>query len=149
MNDYLARFRESPASFKKSFALLALAWLCHPLFIYSFFYLNEAVAQSTNEIYRMAAISGGLALLLFLIKKWARALVVMGNAFIVIYDIFVLAVSPPHKVLTMLGVGVALFTLAGTYWLFVKDTRVYFAQVNPNTDPPEPTRSPSDPNHHQ
>lgn len=149
MNDYVARFRASPVSFKKSVLLLMAAWICHPLFIYSFFYLNEAVGQSENVLYRMAAVSGGLALLLLLIKKWARALVVMGNAFIVVYDIFVLAVSPPHKVLTLLGVGVALFTIAGTYWLFVKDTRAYFTLVNPNTDPPEPVRSPSDPNNRQ
>ena len=88
-------------------------------------------------ILRMAAISCCLCFLLFLIKKWARALVVMGNCFIVVYDIFVLVVSPPNKMLTLLCVCVALFAIVGSYWLFVKETREYFTQVNPKSEPPE------------
>ena len=147
MNDYVARFRNSPTSLKKSFALLMVAWICHPLFIYAFFYINQAVAQAEGVIYRMAAISCCLCFLLFLIKKWARALVVMGNAFVVIYDIFVLAISPPNRILTALCVLVALFTIAGTYWLFVKDSREYFNQVNPKVEPQEIPGSKMDPRH--
>lgn len=137
MNDYVTRFRDAPASFKKSFAMLAAAWICHPVFIYVFFYINQAVTQAESVIYRMAAISGCLCFLLFLIKKWARALVVMGNAFIVVYDLFVVAISPPNKILTLLCVGITVFTIWGTYWLFVKDSREYFNQVNPKIEPPE------------
>ena len=138
MNDYFARFSESPSSFKKSFAMFVVAWICHPIFIYSFFWTNQAVSQAESEIYRMAAVSGCLCFLLFLIKKWARALVVMGNCFIVVYDIFILAVSTPNKFLTMLCVSVAVFMVMGSYYLFVKDSRDYFNMVNPKTDPPEP-----------
>ena len=138
MNDYIARFRDAPGSFKKSFAFLAAAWICHPVFIYTFFYINQAVAQAESVIYRMAAISACLCFLLFLIKKWARALVVMGNAFVVVYDVFVLAVSPPNKILTLLCVGIALFTIAGTYWLFAKDSREYFTRANPAIGPVAP-----------
>ena len=137
MNDYFARFSASPSSFKKSFAMLVVAWICHPIFIYAFFWTNQAVSQAESVIYRMAAVSGCLCFLLFLIKKWARALVVMGNCFIVVYDIFVLAISTPNKVLTMLGVTVTVFMVLGSYWLFVKDSRDYFNLVNPKTDPPE------------
>jgi hypothetical protein len=137
MNDYFARFSASPSSFKKSFAMLVVAWICHPLFIYTFFWTNQAVAQAESVIYRMAAVSGCLCFLLFLIKKWARALVVMGNCFIVVYDIFVLVVATPNKLLTMLCVGVTVFMIVGTYYLFVKDSRDYFNLVNPKTDPPE------------
>ena len=92
-NDYFARFSAAPASFKKSFMLLAVAWVCHPIFVYAFFFFNQAVSEAESVILRMAAISCCLCFLLFLIKKWARALVVMGNCFIVVYDLFVLAVS--------------------------------------------------------
>lgn len=122
--------------------MLAAAWICHPIFIYVFFYLNQAVAQAESVILRMVVISGCLAFLLFLIKKWARALVVVGNCFIVVYDMFVLlAVSPTHKVLTLLCVAVILFTVVGSYWLFVKDSRDYFTQLNPKID----SRDPLDP----
>ncbi len=137
MNDYIGRISASPASFKKSFVMLVVAWVCHPIFIYSFFLFNQAVEQAENIILRMAAVGVCLFFLLFLIKKWARALVVLGNFFIVVYDLFVLAVSPPNKVLTLLGVTVALFTIMGTYWLFVKDSRDYFNAVNPKNEPPE------------
>ena len=141
MNDYFARFTEAPASFKKSFAMLAVAWAIHPIYIYAFFYFNQAVVQAQSVILRMAVVSGCLALLLFLIKKWARALVVMGNCFIVVYDIFILAISPSNKALSLLCVGVVLFAIFGTYWLFVKDSRSYFSQLNPKyetDDPPDP-----------
>lgn len=141
MNDYFARFANAPASFKKSFAMLVVAWVLHPAYIYAFFYFNQAVAQAQSVILRMAVVSGCLALLLFLVKKWARALVVMGNCFIVVYDIFILAISPSHKVLSLLCVAVVLFAIFGTYWLFVKDSRTYFSQVNPKNE----TKDPLDP----
>jgi hypothetical protein len=137
MNDYFARFSGSPSSFKKSFAMFVVAWICHPIYIYTFFWTNQAVSQAESVIYRMAAVSGCLCFLLFLIKKWARALVVMGNCFIVVYDIFVLAISTPNKILTMLCVSVTVFMVLGSYWLFVKDSRDYFNLVNPKIDPPE------------
>ena len=138
MNDYFARFKAAPASYKKSFAMLATAWICHPVFIYAFFYFRQAVDQAENDITKMAVISGCLAFLLFLIKKWARALVVMGNCFIVVYDIFVLVVSPANKVLTLLCVSVALFTVMGTFCLFAKDSRDYFNQINPKAESQDP-----------
>lgn len=147
MNDYFARFSAAPASFKKSFMLLAAAWVCHPVFIYAFFFFNQAVSEAESLILRMAAISCCLCFLLFLIKKWARALVMMGNCFIVVYDIFVLAVSPPNKMLTLLCVCVALFAIFGSYWLFVKDSRDYFTLLNPKTDTPEETNPQKGPNH--
>jgi hypothetical protein len=61
----------------------------------------------------------------------------MGNCFIVIYDIFVLAVSTPDKILTLLCVSVIASMVMGSYWLFVKESRDYFTLVNPKTDPPE------------
>ena len=145
MNDYVARFKASPASFKKSFAMLVLAWVCHPIFVYLFFSSNRAVAQAEDIIWRMAIVGGCLCFLLFLIKKWARALVVMGNCLILVYDIFIVAVSPPNKTLTLLCVGVVLFAILGTYWLFVKETRDYFNQVNPKMEPaqvPDPNAEP-------
>ena len=138
MNDYFARFTNAPASFKKSFAMLVVAWAIHPIYIYAFFFFNQAVTQAEGVILRMAVVSGCLALLLFLIKKWARALVVMGNCFIVVYDIFVLAISPSNKVLSLLCVGVVLFAIFGTYWLFAKDSRTYFSQVNPKDESKDP-----------
>jgi uncharacterized integral membrane protein len=136
MNDFLARFSAAPASFKKSYGMQTLAWVCHPIFIYLFFLSNHAIDQAENIILRMVVISVSLGFLLFLIKKWARALVVMGNFFIVVYDLFVLAVSPPDKLLTLLGITIALAAIMGTYWLFVKETRDYFDQVNPKIEPP-------------
>jgi len=138
MNDYFARFTNAPASFKKSFVMLVGAWVLHPIYIYAFFYLNNAVAQAESVILRMAVVSGCLAFLLFLIKKWARALVLMGNCFIVVYDIFLLAISPTNKVLSLLCIGVVLFAIFGTYWLFAKDSRTYFNQVNPKNEAEDP-----------
>ncbi|WP_319525181.1 hypothetical protein [uncultured Desulfosarcina sp.] len=138
MNDYFARFTQAPASFKKSFAMLVVAWAIHPIYIYAFFYFNQAVVQAQSVILRMAVVSGCLALLLFLIKKWARALVVMGNCFIVVYDIFILAISPSNKALSLLCVGVVLFAILGTYWLFGKDSRSYFSQLNPKQETGDP-----------
>ena len=85
---------------------------------------------------------------MFLIKKWARALVVMGNCFIVIYDLFVLAVSPTNKVLTLLCVAITLLIIIGTYWLFAKDSRDYFTLLNPKkeiNDPLNPKAGPHSP----
>jgi len=52
MNDFVSRFSESPASFKKSFAFLVVAWVCHPIFIYSLFWAESAVAGSDKDIMR-------------------------------------------------------------------------------------------------
>jgi len=137
MNDYIARFRASPASFKKSFTILLLAWICHPIFIYSLFWAKDAVAGSDKDIMKMAVVSLSLCLLHLLIKKWARALVVVGNIFIVLNDFFYFFVTPRNKISTLLCVTVVLCTIVGTYWLFVKDSREYFTRVNPKMEPPE------------
>ena len=137
MNDYFTRFSASPASFKKSFAILVVAWVCHPIFIYSLFWAEEAVSGSDKDIKKMAVVSLSLCLFHLLIKKWARALVVIGNTFIVINDFFYFYVTPHNKLSTMICVTVVLCTIVGTYWLFVKDSRDYFNQVNPKIEPPE------------
>ena len=137
MNDYFARFSASPASFKKSFVIVVVAWVCHPIFIYSLFWAEEAVDGTDNDILKMAIVSLSLCFLHFLIKKWARALVVVGNIFIVINDLFYFSVTPHNKISTMLCVTVVLCTIVGTYLLFVKDSRDYFNQVNPKMEPPE------------
>ena len=138
MNDYFSRFSESPASFKKSFTMLVVAWVCHPIFIYSIFWAKDAVAGSDKDIMKMAVVSLCLCFLLFLIKKWARALVVVGNAFIVINDFFYFFIMAPNTVSTLLCVTVVLLTITGTYWLFVKDSRDYYTRVNPKPEPTEP-----------
>lgn len=137
MNDYFTRFSASPASIKKSFAMLVVAWACHPLFIYSLLLAEGAVASADQEIMRMVVVSLSLCGLHLLIKKWARALVVVGNIFIVINDFFYFYITPHNKISTLLCVAVVLFTLVGTYWLFVKDARDYFTLVNPKMEPPE------------
>jgi hypothetical protein len=146
MNDYFARFSESPASFKNSFAILAVAWVCHPIFIYSLFWAQETVAGSDKDIMKMAVVSLCLCFLHVLIKKWARALVVVGNIFIVLNDIFYFIATPHNIISTMLCVTVVLCTIVGTYWLFVKDSREYFTQVNPKLEPPEIPGSSAGPN---
>ncbi len=148
MNDYFARFSASPASFKKSFAMLVVAWVCHPIFLYSLF-LAEAVVEGVDkEIKKMVFVSLSLCFLHFTVKKWARALVVVGNLFIVLNDFFYFYVTPHNTVSTMLCVTVVLFTIVGTYWLFVKDTRDYFTLVNPKTEATEPTDSKDGPPRH-
>lgn len=138
MNDYFARFVASPVSFKKSFAMLVVAWLAHPLFLYSLFQGESAsVAGADQAILRMAIVSLCLAFLLFLIKKWSRALVVVGNLFVIINDLFYFVIIPHRSVSTLLCVIVVLFAIVGTYWLFVKDTRDYYNQVNPDDKPAE------------
>ena len=146
MNDYFARFSESPASLKKSLAILAVAWVCHPICIYSLFWAEETVAGSDKDIMKMAVVSLCLCFLLVLIKKWARALVVVGNIFIVLNDIFYFIVAPHNKISTLLCVTAVLCTIVGTYWLFVKDSREYFTQVNPRVEPPEIPDSNAGPN---
>jgi len=146
MNDYIARFSESPASLKKSFAILVVAWVCHPIFIYSLFLAEQAVAGSDTDIKKMAIVSLSLCLLHLLIKKWARALVVVGNTFIVLNDFFYFYVTPHNKISTILCVIVVLFTIVGTYWLFVKDSREYYTRVNPKIEPPEIPDSNTGPN---
>ena len=146
MNDYFARFQAAPASFKKSFGMLVVGWVCHPIFIYLFFYANQATDQAGNIITRMAVIGICLCFLLFLIKKWARALVVLGNCFILVYDLFVVAISPPNKMLTISCVIVVLFVLTGTFWLFAKDSRDYYTRLNPKPDTPDPLNPQNDGN---
>lgn len=138
MNDYFSRFSDSPASFKKSFTMLVAAWVCHPIFIYSIFWAKDAVAGSDKEIMKMAIVSLSLCFLLFLIKKWARALVVVGNAFIIINDFIYLFIATPNTISTLLCVAVMLLTIVGTYWLFTKDSRDYFTRVNPKPEMPDP-----------
>jgi hypothetical protein len=140
MNDYLSRFIESPASFKKSFVLLVVAWVCHPLFLYSIFLSSDAVEGSEKLILRMVVVSLSLCVLLFLIKKWARALVVLGTFFIVVNDILYFVITPHSKISTLLCVVVVSSAVVGTYWLFVKDSREYFKIVNPADDSPEPPK---------
>ena len=94
---------------------------------------------------KMAVVSLCLCFLLFLIKKWARALVVVGNAFIVINDFFYFFIASRNTISTMLCVAVVLLTIVGTYWLFVKDSRDYFTRVNPKPEPPEPPEAASGP----
>lgn len=146
MNDYFARFSESPASFKKSFAFLVVAWVSHPVFIYSLFWAEEALTASDKDIMKMAVVSLCLCFLHLLIKKWARALVVVGNIFIVLNDFFYFIVTPHNTISTMLCVAVVLCTIVGTYWLFVKDSRDYFTLVNPKPEPPEIPGSNTGPN---
>lgn len=145
MNDYIARFQAAPASFKKSFAYLTAAWICHPLFIYSLFHFEAMVDASGTELNKMVVVSLSLCFFLFLIKKWARALVVVGSVFIVINDFFFFLVTPRNQVSTLLLVAVVLCTLVGTYWLFTKASRDYFTKVNPKPEPPDVNTGPSRP----
>lgn len=147
MNDYFSRFSASPASFKKSFSMLVVAWICHPIFIYSLFWAEVAIEGSDNDIKKMVVVSLSLCFLHVLIKKWARALVVVGNSFIVINDFFYFLVTPHNKISTMLFVIVVLFTIMGTYWLFVKDSRDYFNLLNPKTESQEVPTSKPEPKH--
>ena len=117
--------------------MLLVAWICHPLFIYALFWTGSALTGSDKEIMKMAIISLCLTILLYLVKKWALALVVLGNAFIVINDLFYFLVAPRNKLSTLLCVSVVLFTIMGTFWLFVKETRDYYAALNPKVEPPE------------
>lgn len=138
MKDYFARFAAAPGSFKKSYAMLAVAWICHPIFLFSLFHGREAVDGAGSWILKMVVVSLGLAVLLFLIKPWARALVVVGNLFVVIYDLFFFAVLAPHqKISTILCIIVVLFVITGTYWLFAKASRDYFAKLNPKAEDPK------------
>ena len=146
MNDYFSRFNEAPVSFKKSFAMLVVAWVCHPIFIFSLFWAVEVNTESDKDIMKMAIVSLSLCLLHYLIKKWARALVVMGSLFIVINDLFYFSVTPQNKISTLLCVTVVLCTIVGSYWLFVKESRDYFNRVNPKTDSPETPDSNAGPN---
>ena len=146
MNDYFARFSASPPSFKKSFAALVVAWACHPIFIYSLFMSHGEVVTSENDIKKMVVVSLSLMVFLFSIKKWARALVVVGSLFILINDLIYFFVVPHGKLSTLLCAGVTLFTVMGTYWLFVKDSRDYYTRVNPKIEPPETTNSEPGPN---
>jgi hypothetical protein len=141
MNDYLARFTASPASFKRSFFMLLIAWVAHPIFLLSLFQNNTVVPGADQAILRMAIVSACLALLLFLIKKWARALVVVGNLFVVVNDLFYFAIIPHSGIATLLCVIVAVFATVGTYWLFVRESRDYFNQVNPEKNSTEDTPS--------
>jgi hypothetical protein len=143
MNDYIARFQASPTSFKKSFAFLTAAWICHPLFVYSLFYFEAMVDASGTELKKMVVVSLSLCVFLFLIKKWARALVVVGSLSIVVNDLFFFLVSPRNQITTLLLVAVVLCTIIGIYWLFVSASRDYFTQVNPKPEPPDVTAGPS------
>jgi hypothetical protein len=139
MNDYFSRFKNAPASFKKSFFMLVGAWCCHPLFTYSLFREGAMVEGASNNIMKMAVVSLCLCVLLFSIKKWARALVIVGNTFIVVYDMFWLLIVPTNKLSTALCVMVVLFTLVGTLWLLSKDAREYYNQLNPKSEPADPS----------
>ena len=145
MNDYIARFQASPVSFKKSFAFLTAAWICHPLFIYSLFYFGAMVDASGTELKKMVVVSLSLCIFLFLIKKWARALVVVGSLFIVVNDLFFFLVTPRNQISTLLFIAVLMCTIIGLYWLFVKASRDYFTQVNPKPEPPDANAGPSRP----
>ena len=141
MNDYFARFAASPASFKKSFGMLLVAWIAHPLFLISLFQGEAAVEGADQAIMRMVVVSASLAFLLFLIKKWARALVVVGNLFVVVNDVLYFVMIPHNQLATGLCVIVAVFILFGTYWLLVRESRDYFDQVNPDKDSTPDTRT--------
>lgn len=146
MNDYFSRFKNAPASFKKSFFMLVGAWFCHPVFIYSLFRTGAALEGSSHDIMKMVVVSLCLCVLLFTIKKWARALVIVGNAFIVVYDMFWFLIVPSDKLSTVLCVMVVLFTMVGMVWLLSKDTREYYTRLNPKTEPSGP-QGPSSPSH--
>jgi hypothetical protein len=138
MNDYLERFRTSPPLFKKSFVLLCTAWICHLLYFYSLFWSQGAVELAIGDIKKMAVVSVSLCFFLFLMKKWSRALVVMGSCLILIYDLFAFVAMPRNAVSSILCVTVVLFTILGMYFLFSKDVRAYFNQINPKPERQEP-----------
>ena len=126
--------------------MLVGAWCCHPVFIYSLFRGGAALEGSSNDIMKMAMVSLCLCVLLFTIKKWARALVIVGNAFIVVYDLFWFLIVPSDKLSTVLCVMVVLFAIVGMVWLFSKDTRDYYTRLNPKTESSDPP-GPSSPSH--
>lgn len=99
------------------------------------------LAGSSKDIMKMAFVSLCLCVLLFSLKKWARALVVVGNAFIVVNDLFYFLLVPSNKLSTVLCVMVILFASVGMIWLFSKDTRDYYTRINPKSEP----LAPSDP----
>ena len=95
------------------------------------------VAESSKDIMKMAVVSLCLCVLLFSMKKWARALVVVGNVFIVINDLFYFLIVPGNMLSTVLCVVVVLFAIVGTGWLFSQDSRDYYTRINPKDDSPE------------
>jgi hypothetical protein len=88
------------------------------------------VEGSSKGITKMAVVSLCLCVLLFSIKKWARALVLVGNAFIVINDLFYFLIVPRNKLSTVLCVMVVLLTCVGTFYLFSKENRDYYTKIN-------------------
>jgi hypothetical protein len=139
MDDFLSRFNNAPASYKKSFFILVGAWCCHPVFIYSLFQGAEMMDGSSKDIMKMAVVSLCLCLLLFSLKKWARALVVVGNAFIVVNDLFYFLLAPRNKLSAVLCAMIVLFACLGTVLLFSKETRHYYTKLNPKRESLDPT----------
>ncbi len=138
MDDYFERFKNSPATFKKGFALLVIAWFCHLFYTYFLFWSHGTLADASGDIKKMAVVSLSLCFFLFLIKKWARALVVMGSFFVVVYDLIWFVATPPSPISTLLCVVIVLFTIIGTYFLFTKKSRYYFTAINPKPEKKDP-----------
>ncbi len=139
MNDYFDRFRNAPVNFKKSFGFLVTAWVCHPIFLYSLFWRQQALTGVQSEMKKMVIVSISLCFFIFLIKKWARALVVMGSCFILVYDLMWFLTVPHDKISTILCVIIFLFSIVGTYFLFAKDVRDYFNRMNPKPESAGPS----------
>jgi hypothetical protein len=138
MNDYVERFRSSPLDYKKSFGFFTTAWVSHLLFNYALFWSQGAVESAMADIKKMAVVSVSLCFFLFLMKKWSRALVVMGSCFVVVYDLFFFLALPQSQVLTILCVLVVLCTFVGMYFLFTKESRDYYDSINPKPERQEP-----------
>ena len=98
MNDYFDRFRNAPVNFKKSFWSsgdgLGLP-SAFPLFL--FWGTASHRRMFRGEMNKMVVVSISLCFFMFLIKKWARALVVMGSCFVLVYDMMWFISVPPQQ----------------------------------------------------
>ncbi len=122
----MAQFKEYPNSVKNGIIFLIAGWICH----YYFFYVFFTGEIPSKELYQQIAIGVLICYFVVKIKKWARVLCLLCNAFIIIMHlcIFALFINKINYIIIS-GANLLLFSMC-SYYLAIKESSTFFAEYN-------------------
>ncbi|MCP4112791.1 MAG: hypothetical protein GY749_45895 [Desulfobacteraceae bacterium] len=127
--DSTAQFKEYPNSVKNGIIFLITGWICHYYFFYIFF-TRQTGEMPSKELWQQVAIGVFICYFVVKIKKWARVLCLLCNAFIIILYlcIFTLFISKINYVMIS-GANLILFSIS-SYYLAIKESSSFFKEYN-------------------
>jgi len=133
MQEFIEKFKSYPASVKNAFIYQVIAWIWWFIYCYTIYSKGKVP---------VAHVFSGIAICYFIIslKPWGRILAITCN---LLFIIVLLQVSYTlymygsiNTTFVFVTTDIVLFAISA-YYLFKKETAVFFKAMNPKPEPPK------------